>query len=75
MRTHRDQYVAIHEGQVVESVSDQIEVAKRAYARFGYIPILVTLVTDRPRPVIRIPSPRLLRNRDLHDAIHIQPPG
>ena len=75
LRTHRDQYVAIHEGQVVESGADQIEVAERAYARFGYIPILVTLVTDRPRPVIRIPSPRLLRNRDLHDAIHIQPPG
>ena len=56
VRTHRDQYVAIHEGQVVESGADKIEVAERAYARFGYIPILVTLVTDRPRPVIRIPS-------------------
>jgi hypothetical protein len=73
LRTHRDQYVAIHEGQVVDSGPDQIEVAERAYARFGYIPILVTLVTDRPRPVIRIPSPRLLRNRDLQDAIQIQP--
>jgi hypothetical protein len=51
--TYRDQYVAIHEGRVVESGADQIEVAERAYARFGYIPILVTLVTDRPRPVIR----------------------
>ena len=75
LQTHRDQYVAIHEGRVVESGADQIEVAERAYARFGYIPILVTLVTDRPRPVVRIPSPRLLRNRDWHDAIHIQPPG
>jgi hypothetical protein len=61
LRTHRDQYVAIHEGQVVESGADQIEVAERADARFGYIPILVTLVTDRPRPVVRIPSPRLVR--------------
>jgi hypothetical protein len=65
LRTHRDQYVAIHEGQVVDSGPDQIEVAKRAYARFGYVPILVTLVTDRPRPVIRIPSPRVIRDWNL----------
>ena len=74
LKTYRDQYVAIHEERVVDSGSDQIEVAERAYARFGYVPILVTLVTDEPRPIIRIPSPRLLRNRDLHDAIHVQPP-
>jgi hypothetical protein len=70
LRTHPDQYVAIHEGQVVQSGADQIEVAECAYARFGYIPILVTLVTDRPRPVIRVSSPQLLRNKDLHDLIH-----
>jgi hypothetical protein len=75
LRTHRDQYVAIHEGQVVESGVDQIEVAERAYARFGYIAILVTPVTDRPRPILRMPSPRLLDNRDLQDAIRVQPPG
>jgi hypothetical protein len=75
LRTHRDQYVAIHEGQVVESGVDQIEVAERAYARFGYIAIVVTLVTDRPRPILRMPSPRLLDNRDLQDAIRVQPPG
>ena len=62
-------------GKWSDSGIDQIEVAERAYARFGYIPILVTLVTDEPRPVVRIPSPRMLRNRDLHDAIHIQPPS
>ncbi len=56
LRTYRDQYVAIHEGQVVESGPDQIEVAERAHARFGYIPILVCLVTDQPQKPIRIPS-------------------
>jgi Family of unknown function (DUF5678) len=74
LRTHRDQYVAIHEGRVVASGADQVEVAERAYALFGYIPMLVTLVTDRPRPVTRIRSPRLVGNGDLHDAILIQPP-
>jgi Family of unknown function (DUF5678) len=63
LQTHRDQYVAIHEGQVVGTGPDQIELADRAYERFGYVPILVTLVTDRPR-VVRIPSPRVLRPGD-----------
>ena len=63
LRTYRDQYVAIHEGQVMESGADQIEVAERAYARFGYIPILVTLVTVQLQKRIRIPSPRLVGNR------------
>ncbi len=62
LKTHRDQFVAIHEGRVIESGSDQIEVAERAYARFGYVPILVTLVTDEPQKPIRIPSLRLLCN-------------
>ena len=75
LRTHANQYVAIHDGQVVGSGADQIEVAERAYARFGYIPILVTFVTDQPRPVIRVPSPRLVGNRDWHDPIRIQPPA
>ena len=31
LRTYLDRYVAIHEGQVVESGADQIEVAERTY--------------------------------------------
>jgi hypothetical protein len=63
LQTHRDQYVAIHEGQVVGTGPDQIELADLVYERFGYLPILVTLVTDRPR-VARVPSPRLIRVED-----------
>lgn len=58
LRTHCGQFVAIHDEQVVGAGPDQVEVADRAYERFGYIPLLVTLVTERPR-VVRIPSPRL----------------
>ncbi len=59
---YRDQYVAIHEGRVVVSGEDKLEVAPRACARFGYIPILVTLVTDQPQRPIRMPSPRVIRD-------------
>jgi hypothetical protein len=36
---YRDQYVAIHEGQVVASGTNQVELALHAYRRFGYVPI------------------------------------
>ena len=55
----KGKFVAIHEGQVVESGTDKLEVAGRAYARFGYVPIFVSLVTDAPTPLVRIPSPLL----------------
>jgi hypothetical protein len=59
LRLHRDQYVAIHEGRVVGSGDDKLEVARRAYSRFGYVPIFVSRVTDEPIAPVRVPSPRL----------------
>ena len=57
--THPGQYVAIHNGQVVESGKDQIEVALRAYAKYGYTPIYVGFVSSEPQDLVRVPSPRL----------------
>ncbi len=59
LRTHRGQYVAIHEGQVVESGTDKLAVAGQAYARFGYVPIYVSFVIEQPAPSVRIPKPRI----------------
>jgi hypothetical protein len=61
LKSYRDQFVAIHEGKVVESGPDKLAVAGRAYARFGYIPIYVSKVTDEPQPVSRVPSARPAR--------------
>jgi hypothetical protein len=60
LAAHRGQFVAIHEGKVVESGEDKIEVALRAYSRFGYVPIFVSRVEEQPGPAVRIPSPRLV---------------
>ena len=58
--THLDEFVAIHEGQVVGSGVDKLDVARRAYERFGYIPIFVSrVIAGTPEPA-RIPSPRRL---------------
>jgi hypothetical protein len=61
LQSHFHQYVAIHEEKVVESGADKLAVAGSAYARFGYVPIYVGLVTDQPLPLSRVPSSRLLR--------------
>jgi hypothetical protein len=55
---YRGKYVAIHQGKVVESGDDQLAVALRAYAKHGYVPIYVGLVSDDPPKTARIPSPR-----------------
>jgi hypothetical protein len=57
LATHRGQYVAIHEGQVVDSGADDIALIQRVHARVGYVPIHVGLVVE-PRPVERIPHYR-----------------
>jgi hypothetical protein len=57
---YRDQYVAIHEGQVVASGTNQVELALRVYRQFGYVPIYVGLVSDEPWRMFRVPSPRVL---------------
>lgn len=59
LRTHRNKYVAVHEGQVVDSDDALVPLARRVYTRHGHVPIYMDLVTDEPRPVERIPSPRV----------------
>jgi hypothetical protein len=58
----RGQYVAIHEGQVVDSGDDEIELALRVYRRFGYVPVYVGHVSDESPATLRVPSPRVLGN-------------
>ncbi len=65
LATHRGQYVAMHQGCVIAQGPEQVDVAKQAYARVGYVPIYVGLVTDEPPRPVRIPSPRLLPHRGL----------
>jgi hypothetical protein len=65
LKSHKGLFVAIHGGQVVEAGPDKLEVGGRAYARFGYVPIFVTLVSDAPITPVRIPSPRSLSSEKL----------
>ena len=60
LQRYRDQYVAVHEGQVVASGSDKIPVALQAYQEHGRIPIYVGRVSGEPLRPTRLPTPRTL---------------
>jgi len=57
LKTHRGQYVAIHDEQVVDSGPDDIELVMKVYRRVGQVPICVSLVTEK-QPICRIPHYR-----------------
>jgi hydrogenase maturation factor len=48
LATHQGKYVAVHEGQMIDSDSDDIALVQRVHARVGYVPVHVGLVTDQP---------------------------
>jgi hydrogenase maturation factor len=60
--THQGKYVAVHEGQVIDSDTDDIALIQRVHARIGYVPIHVGLVTEQPL-VVRVPHYREYRPR------------
>jgi hypothetical protein len=57
LKTHYGQFVAIHNGQVVDRGADDIALIRRVHARIGYVPIHVARVVENPA-VERIPGPR-----------------
>lgn len=57
--THKGQYVAILDGQVVDSGTDPVELVMRVYDRFGYdAPVYVGLVSEGPE-IVDFPSPEI----------------
>jgi len=61
LRSHRNQYVAVHGEHVVDSGDDPIVLIKRVHARVGYVPIHVDQVSDQPAAPLRIPHYREYR--------------
>jgi len=55
LQTHRGLFVAVHNGQVVDSDADNLELARRIYANHLF-PVCIELVSDEPR-IVELPSP------------------
>ena len=60
LETHKGKYVAVHNGELVDSDEDENALADRVYGKFGYRTILMTEVTEIPR-VYHVNSPKLVR--------------
>jgi hypothetical protein len=61
LRTHRSQYVVIHQGQVVDSGLDDLALALRFFAQHGKVPVHIGLVTAEPELPVRIPHYRTMK--------------
>ncbi len=60
LRTHKNRFVAIHNGELVDSDANEELLLERVDSKFGDITILVTQVTETPR-VYHVNSPELVR--------------
>jgi hypothetical protein len=54
---YEGKYVAVLNGQVVDSDVDERTLVQRVYQKFGYQPMYVQLVTSGSLPVYRLMSP------------------
>ena len=55
------EYVAVHQGQVVDHDPDLRTLHLRVYARYGKTPVLLKRVTEEPERDLVIRSPRIER--------------
>jgi hypothetical protein len=53
LATHRGKYVAVHEGQVVDTGDEKLALALQVLAKVGNVAIHVGLVTEEPELVSR----------------------
>lgn len=54
-----NEYVAIHEGRVIDHDTDLRTLHSRVYAQMGSVPVLLQRVTEAPTPEILVRGPRL----------------
>ena len=60
LASHRGEYVAIHNGQVVDSDGNDIVLIQRIHVRVGYVPLHVGLVSEE-RQIVLVPHYREYR--------------
>ena len=57
--THADCFVAVHNGQVVQSGTDEVTLALDFFKHYGNVPVHIGFVSAKPEPVARIPHYRV----------------
>jgi hypothetical protein len=59
LQTRRGQYVAVYDGEMIDSGPTKADLALRVYKQYGKIHVCIRLVTEQPPPVIHMPSIRI----------------
>jgi hypothetical protein len=60
-RKFAGQFVAIHDGAVVDYDADRVTLSRRVRAKFGKQPILITPVLAKPQRIFRLSRPHLIK--------------
>ncbi len=60
LKSYSGEYIAMHQGAVVDHDGDSVVLRRRVRARFGDTPVLITPVLAEMRQIITVRSPRLL---------------
>ncbi|HEX7594562.1 MAG TPA: DUF5678 domain-containing protein [Anaerolineae bacterium] len=64
LEKYRGQYVAMHNGEIVESAPDLRSLHHKVFVRFGFTPILHIQVTDEPERDIHTHGLRMVRDTE-----------
>lgn len=59
---YRGEFVAIHEGKMVDHDNDEVNLLKRVQAQFPDQLVLIREVTEEPLPMLHFRSPRFVRD-------------
>lgn len=62
LQRYNGQYVAIHQGQVIDHDADQLMLVRRIDEKYPDQIVLIKQVTPRPREELNFRSPRIVRN-------------
>ena len=62
VKQYLGQFVAVHEGQIVDADVDFETLFLRVEKRLGDVPVLIRPVSVEPTPELRAPGPRLERS-------------
>jgi len=58
LETHKEEYVVIRDRKPVLFGRNKAELARKAYEKFGYVPLYVGLVQEEPEAV-HLPTPKV----------------
>lgn len=61
LNLYRGQYIAMHDGEVVDHDFDRVGLSRRVRSRYGKIPVLIVQVRDEPQFTIYVRSPRIVK--------------